>query len=99
VVFPERMRENLMVGGGLVFSQAVLTAVIEAGMTREEAYGIVQTAASKAWDEGASFRETIEADAAVTERLDLEALAAAFEPKLGHLDAVFARLEKLEVLT
>jgi len=99
VVFPERMRENLMVGGGLVFSQAVLTALIEAGMTREDAYGMVQAAASKAWDEGASFRETIGADAAVTERLDPEALAAAFEPKLGHLDAVFDRLEKLEGLT
>jgi adenylosuccinate lyase len=99
VVFPERMRENLMVGEGLVFSQAVLTALIEAGMTREEAYGIVQAAAARAWDEGASFRETIEADPVVTERLDPGALAAAFEPKLEHLDAVFDRLEKLEVPT
>jgi len=97
IAFPERMRENLMVGGGIVFSQAVLTALIDAGMGRDDAYGIVQDAAAKAWDEGVSFRETIEADPAVRERLSDAALAAAFEPKLEHLDAVFERLERLEV--
>jgi adenylosuccinate lyase len=93
VVFPDRMRENLMVGGGLVFSQAVLTALIGAGMSREEAYGIVQAAAARAWDEGADFRAEIEGSPEVKERLDADALAAAFEPRLEHLDAVFDRLE------
>jgi adenylosuccinate lyase len=95
VVFPDRMRENLMVGGGLVFSQAVLTALIDAGMTREEAYGLVQGAAARAWDEGADFRALIEE--AVGDRLPSDEVAALFEPRLGHLDAVFARLEKLEI--
>jgi adenylosuccinate lyase len=95
-VFPERMRENLNVGGGLVFSQAVLLALIDRGISREEAYGIVQGAAAAAWDEGADFRQRLLAD----ERFPLSEgeLAPLFEPKLDHLDAVFARLDKLEVL-
>ena len=56
-VYPERMRENLQVGGGLAFSQNVLLALVDAGLARDEAYAIVQTAAAAAWDEGASFRE------------------------------------------
>ena len=97
VVFPERMRENLMVGGGLVFSQPVLLALIEAGLPRQEAYGIVQAAAARAWDEGVSFRETVGADPTVRERLPEEALARAFEPQLGNLDVVFKRLDEMEV--
>lgn len=94
-VFPDRMRENLNLGGGLVYSQAVLLALIDRGVSREEAYGIVQRAAAAAWDEGADFRERLLAD----ERFPLseQELAPLFEPRLDHLDAVFARLEKLEV--
>jgi adenylosuccinate lyase len=94
-VFPERMRENLNLGGGLVYSQAVLLALVDRGISREEAYDIVQRAAAAAWDEGADFRERLLAD----ERLPLSEgeLAPLFEPRLDHLDAVFARLDKLEV--
>ena len=95
VVFPGRMRENLMVGGGLVFSQAVLTALIEAGMTRDGAYAVVQAAAARSWDEGADFRAEIEDRVKGT--LTDEVLSAAFEPRLGHLEAVFKRVEALEV--
>lgn len=94
VVFPDRMREKLAVGGGLVFSQAVLTTLIDAGMTRDEAYAIVQAAAAKAWDEGATFRTEIEGDPKVKELLAPEELSTAFEPRLQHLDAVFERLEQ-----
>jgi len=55
-VFPERMRENLDAGGGLVYSQAVLLALVERGMPRDEAYRIVQAAAAAAWDEAKDFR-------------------------------------------
>ena len=51
-VFPERMRENLDVGGGIVFSQNVLLALVDAGMSRDDAYAIVQRAAASAWDQG-----------------------------------------------
>ncbi|HEX9823373.1 MAG TPA: adenylosuccinate lyase [Actinomycetota bacterium] len=97
VVFPERMRDNLDSGGGLAFSQPVLLALIERGLSRDDAYAIVQEAAAAAWDRGESFRETIGADPRVGEALPADELAALFEPRLGHLESVFSRLEKLEV--
>jgi adenylosuccinate lyase len=92
-VFPDRMRANLEAGGGLAFSQQVLLTLIDRGMGRDEAYRLIQEAAAEAWDRGADFRDGIRAR---TELTDAE-LAAAFEPRLGHLEGVFARLEKLEV--
>jgi adenylosuccinate lyase len=96
-VFPERMRENIEVGGGLVFSQSVLLALIDKGMTRDQAYRLVQQAAAAAWDEGKDFRAELSAKKGVREALSQEELDVLFEPRLEHLDAVFARLEKLEV--
>jgi len=97
-VFPERMRENLDVGGGLAFSQNVLLALVDAGSARDEAYAIVQTAAAAAWDEGASFRDRLTEDARVRERIG-DRLDELFDPAaaLRNLDAVFDRLEKVEV--
>jgi adenylosuccinate lyase len=97
-VYPERMRENLQVGGGLAFSQNVLLALVDAGLARDEAYAIVQTAAAAAWDEGASFRDLLAADARVRERIGGR-LDQLFDPvaALRNLDVVFDRLEKVEV--
>jgi adenylosuccinate lyase len=61
-VFPERMRANLDASHGLVFSQPVLLALVHAGLTRDEAYRVVQENAARAWDEGVSFRGLLEAD-------------------------------------
>ena len=61
-VFPERMLANLWASHGLVFSQPVLLGLVQAGLTRDEAYRIVQENAGRAWDEGRSFRELLEAD-------------------------------------
>jgi adenylosuccinate lyase len=98
VVYPERMRENLQVGGGLAFSQNVLLALVDAGLPRDEAYAIVQDAAATAWDDDASFRELVASDPRVRERLG-ERLAGLFDPAaaLRNLDVVFDRLEKVEV--
>jgi adenylosuccinate lyase len=95
-VFPDRMRENLLVGGGLAYSQNVLLALVESGMPRDDAYAIVQSAAARAWDEGAGFRDELEADPDVTSRIQLGEL---FDPRraLRNLDVVFDRLEKVEV--
>jgi adenylosuccinate lyase len=96
-VYPERMRENLDVGGGLAFSQNVLLALVDAGMSRDDAYAIVQRAAASAWDEGTSFRDEVAADDDVRSRLgDVTPL---FDPMraLRNLDVVFDRLEKVEV--
>jgi adenylosuccinate lyase len=97
-VFPERMRANLGVGGGLAFSQNVLLALVEAGMARDDAYALVQAAAARAWDEGASFREELEDNAEVRARVGdrLDELFDAHRA-LRNLDAVFDRLEKLRV--
>jgi len=98
VIHPERMRENLQVGGGLAFSQNVLLALVDAGLPRDEAYAIVQTAAATAWDQGESFRELLAADPRVRERIG-DRLDELFEPvvALRNLDVVFDRLEKVEV--
>jgi adenylosuccinate lyase len=98
VVYPQRMRENLDVGDGLAFSQNVLLALVDAGMSRDDAYSIVQRAAASAWDEGGSFRERIVSEREVRERIG-DALDELFDAgrALRHLDVVFDRLEKVEV--
>jgi len=98
-VFPDRMRENLGAGGGLAYSQAVLLALVERGLARDEAYAIVQAAAAAAWDAGASFRDVLRTDPRVAEVLDEGELEALFEPTryLRNLDVVFERLAKLPV--
>ncbi|HEX2026085.1 MAG TPA: adenylosuccinate lyase [Actinomycetota bacterium] len=92
-VFPDRMRENLEAGGGIVYSQRVLLALIEKGTSREEAYAAVQDAAAASWDRGESFREVIRARVGLAD----DELDQLFAPRLDHLDGVFARLTKLEV--
>ena len=98
LIHPERMRENLQVGGGLAFSQNVLLALVDAGLPRDEAYTIVQAAAASAWDEDASFRKLVAADPRVRERIG-DRLGELFDPSgaLRNLDVVFDRLEKVEV--
>ncbi len=93
-VFPERMLENLNSSRGLVFSQAVLLALVSAGMTRDDAYRVVQRNAMRSWDEGEEFRSLIENDPeveAIADRLDLD---AAFDLRraLGNATQVFASL-------
>ena len=97
-IHPDRMRENLDVGGGLAFSQNVLLALVDAGMARDEAYAIVQASAARAWDEGLSFREVVERDERVRELIGGR-LDKLFDPAraIRNLDVVFDRLEKVEV--
>ena len=101
VVFPDRMREHLEIAGGVVYSQAVLLALVAAGMERDEAYRVVQDAAARAWEGGVGFREAIGSDPDVASRLDGASLDALFDPtrSLANLGGVFERLEKLPVET
>jgi adenylosuccinate lyase len=98
-VFPERMRQNLDLGGGLAFSQGVLLALIDTGLSRDEAYGIVQRAAAAAWDEGGDFQDALLQDNDVKVRLSPQVFESLFDPteSVKNLDAVFDRLEKLEI--
>ena len=97
-VFPDRMRQNLEATGGLIFSQSVLLALVEAGMGRDDAYAVVQEAAAGAWDRGEAFRERLWS--AVEDRVGIprDAYDALFDPSpyVRNLDGVFSRLEKLE---
>jgi len=85
VLHPDRALENLTVNSlGLVFSQSVLLALVESGMSRDDAYRIVQSAARQAFDERRNFREIIERDPAI--ELAPDALARIFDPErlLAH---------------
>jgi adenylosuccinate lyase len=92
-VFPERMLANLWSSHGLVFSQPVLLALVQAGMTRDEAYRVVQENAMRAWDEQCSFRELLEADRRVD--VPAEVLDRAFDltRSLHNIGATFAALD------
>ena len=90
-VYPERMRENLDASYGLVFSQPVLLALVESGMTRDDAYRVVQESAQRAWDTGTEFRDLL-AEAAPD--LDLDVVFD-YDAYLTHLPEIFGRLEAL----
>ncbi len=93
-VYPENMRRNLELTQGLVFSQRVLLALIETGLSRQDAYGIVQGHAMRAWKERAPFRTLLESDASVTARLGPAQLDEIFDYGIytTHVDASFRRL-------
>jgi adenylosuccinate lyase len=96
-VHEDRMLENLNSGGGIVFSGRVLLALVESGMNRDDAYRVVQDAAMLAWDGEAGFRELLEVDDDVRERL-VDNLDTLFDPAyaLRNLGVVFERVEELK---
>ena len=97
VVDTERMNTNLEATRGLVSSQAVLLALIETGISRDEAYRIVQRNAMAAWDDSAHFRDLLARDDEVT--LDADELAACFSLERVHESSlpVFARLDEIDL--
>lgn len=90
----ERMRRNLELTRGLVFSGQLLLDLTAAGMLREKAYHLVQTEAMRAWNQDSDFRAAIEAHPDVRRFLTPDQLAQAFSPQrqLRHVDAIFARV-------
>jgi len=95
LVYPENMERNMNLYGGVVFSQRVLLTLVEKGMSREEAYSIVQSCAHEAWNrpEG-NFHSLIAKDARVTSQLTPEEIEGCFDPQhhLKHLDEIYQRL-------
>jgi adenylosuccinate lyase len=87
----DRMRENLELTHGALFSQRALTALVESGLTRDEAYRVVQENAQQAWDTGTHFRELL---GAAAPELDLDAVFD-YSAYLTHLPEIFERLEAL----
>jgi adenylosuccinate lyase len=98
-VFPERMRRNLDADGGLFFSQKVLTALVDGGMARDDAYAAVQRAAADAWERSVPFRERVWEEIASSATLTEGDFASLFQlgPYLANLGGVFEKLEKLPV--
>ena len=94
VVREERMRRNVEASHYLFFSQRVLLALVESGLSRDDGYRAVQRNAMRAWDEELDFRELVRRDDEIASRVDLDAV---FD--LGaytrHVDTVFARLNSI----
>ena len=94
-IYPANMRRNMNIYGGVVFSQRVLLALVENGMSREDAYSVVQRNAHAAWNtEGGNFRANLEADPEVSTLLNAKALAECFSTELhqANLDVIWQRL-------
>ena len=96
-VHKDRMLDNLNLGGGVVFSGRVLLALVEAGMSRDDAYAVVQGAAMQAWEGEGGFRELLEEKEEVREHLGAD-LGALFDPSyaLRNVGVVFERVEELK---
>ena len=94
VVYPEQMQSNLDALGGLVFSQRVLLALTQAGMSREDAYAAVQRNAMESWSEGKSFLDLLKADADVSSLVDDAALEEMFDLAYHtkNVDTIFKRV-------
>ena len=94
IVYPERMKANLESTGGLVFSGQLLLDLVEQGVSREDAYRLVQSHAMHAWKEGLVFRELINQDRNITGRVPGTAIQRAFDLRrqLRNIDAIFARV-------
>jgi adenylosuccinate lyase len=98
VVDAERMRANLDATGGLLYSSAALLELVAAGVAREDAYALVQTAAMETWNTGTPFRETLRKEAAARgQAIDEARLDEACRPEryVTRLGPVFDRLERL----
>ncbi|MEY8458387.1 adenylosuccinate lyase [Lactococcus ileimucosae] len=93
-VFPENMKRNMDATFGLIYSQHVMLMLIEKGMTREEAYDLVQPLTAKAWDEQIMFRPLVENNEKIREKLTEEDIDAAFDYNyhLSRVDVIFERL-------
>ncbi len=96
VVNPDRMRSNLDMGGGLVFSGQLLLELAAKGVLREQAYSWVQRNAMRAWEEEGNFRQLVDQDSDISGVLTTEEISGAFDLKhqLRHVDYIFDRVFK-----
>ncbi|HIZ96287.1 MAG TPA: adenylosuccinate lyase [Candidatus Ligilactobacillus excrementavium] len=93
-VFPETMKKNMDKTFGLIYSGRVLLKLIDAGMSREDAYDLIQPKTARSWDEQISFRTLLEEDPEVTDKLDQATLDDAFDYRwhLRRVDEIFERV-------
>ena len=94
-VLPKNMQRNLMKYGGIIFSQRVLLELISKGISREEAYALVQNAALKAWEEEGSFKENLLKEEKITKLISEREIESLFDVSyhLKHVDTIINRLQ------
>ena len=94
IVYPENMKNNLERMGGLLFSEAILLVLTQKGLSREEAYAVVQRNAMKAWEKGENFKTLLFQDGEIQRLLNRDELDAIFDVQshLKHLDDIFRRV-------
>ena len=94
LVYPDRMKKNMDITKGLLFSQRVLLALIDKGLGRQEAYKLVQRNAMKSWKGNKRFLNLLKADPEVTVVLPADELESLFDYQyyLRHVDNIFERL-------
>lgn len=93
-VYPKRMLANLESTGGLIFSGQLLLDLVEQGVSREDAYRLVQSHAMRAWKEGLNFKDEILKDKTITKAVSRDQIERAFDLKrqLRNIDKIFARV-------
>ncbi|HBF74412.1 MAG TPA: adenylosuccinate lyase [Lactobacillus sp.] len=93
-VFPERMKHNMTLTYGLIYSQRVMLKLIDAGLTRETAYDLVQPLTAKAWDEGVQFRPLVEGNETIMAHLSEDDINDAFDYHyhIRRVDEIFERI-------
>ena len=93
-VFPERMKHNMTLTYGLIYSQRVMLKLIDAGLTRETAYDLVQPLTAKAWDEGVQFRPLVEGNETIMSHLSEDDINDAFDYHyhIRRVDEIFERI-------
>jgi adenylosuccinate lyase len=94
VVYPERMRANLEITGGIFAAQRVMLALVDAGMAREDAYSLVQKHSMQSWERQAPLVDLLAQDPSVTSRVDENALRGLTDPKwfVRRVDVIFERV-------
>jgi adenylosuccinate lyase len=94
IVYPENMKRNMDKSGGLIFSEAILLALVNKGLTREEGYALVQQNAMKSWEKGSDFYQSISMDAEIGKHLKQAEIDDAFDldHHLRHVDTIFKRV-------
>lgn len=94
VVYPKQMEKNLNLTNGIFFSQAIMLRLVKKGLSRENAYRVVQKSALKAWDEGKDFKNVIGKDSAVKKYLSKKEIEQSCNMKnyLKHIDDIFLRV-------
>ncbi|MGC9771358.1 adenylosuccinate lyase [Fervidobacterium islandicum] len=95
-VFEERVKKNIDLTHGLVYSQRVLLALVEAGMSREEAYILVQKYALQCWETGESFKEKLRSDTRINQLISDEKFEELFRPDyyLRNVEQIYERFQK-----